>query len=118
MWFISRSPEGGCFWAIKSLHPFPTGALALQTKCYHTIEGCIIFCISVIVVCWLLVRGGSAFCFKMHHLFISWRLNLRSMMVSFSKEKVFSACAVAVRVAPVVTTVAEHIYIYKITAVT
>ena len=79
MWFISRSPEGGCFGAIKSVHPFPTGAPALQTECYHIVEGCIVFCISVLVGCWLLAGVVQLFGIGMYHLFISWRLNLRTV---------------------------------------
>ena len=69
------------------------------------------FCISVLVGCWLLAGVVQLVGIGMYHLFISWRLNLRSVMVSFSTKKVFSSGAVAVCVAPVVTTVAECIHI-------
>ena len=72
------------------------------------------FCISVLVGCCLLAGVVRLFGIGTYHLFISWRLNLRSMMASFSTKRLYSSCAVAVRVAPVVTTVAEHIYIHYV----
>ena len=105
-WFISRSPEGGCFGQLSRYTPFPTGAPALQTECYHIVEGCMVFCISVLVGCWLLAvgRGGSAFWYWGASLIPQLEVELEKYDGNFLHKKgVFSSCAVAVRVAPVVT---------------
>ena len=78
---------------LSRYNPFPTGAPVLQKECYHLVDGCIVFCISALVGCWLLAGVVQLLGIGTHHLFINWRLNLRSMMVSFSTRKgVFFMC--------------------------
>ena len=58
-------------------------------------------------------RGGSAFWYWDVSLIHQLEIELEKCDGKFlHKKKVFSSCAVAVRMAPVVTIVAECIYIY------
>ena len=72
-----------------------------------------VFCISVLVGCW---RGGSAFWYWGASLIPQLEIELEKHVEKhdgnfLNKKGYFLSCAVAVRVAPVVTAVAERIYI-------
>ena len=74
---------------------FPTSAPALQTECHHIVEGCMVFVFLFLLVfgCWLLAGVVQLFGIGVHHLFLSWRLTLRSMRVIFSTKKgIFFVC--------------------------